>query len=390
MPRGCARSSSTSSATPSSSPSRARSSSPCGPAAPGRALELQFAVRDTGIGIPPEAVGRLFQSFSQVDASTTRRFGGTGLGLVISKRLAELMGGAMWVKSEGAGLDVQLHLPRRDSARQGRGPIRAAAPARSPAAAPHRRRQCHQPAHPRHARVQVGHVVARRRDGRRGARLAARRRAFDAGLLDMHMPGMDGVMLAREIRQLLRPRDAAAHAAFLARPARGRRRTLFAANLAKPAKPAQLLEALVGLIGGGLAGGPAPASSAPTPPTAGLAEGHPDVRILLAEDNVVNQKVALQMLQRSAIAPTSRQRPGACSRPCNASATTSFSWMCRCPRWTDSRPRAGCASSGPSGPQRPWIIAITANAMQSDREQCLAAGMDDYLSKPIKGRPARS
>jgi len=209
---------------------------------------------------------------------------------------------------------------------------------------------------------------------------------FDAALIDLRMPGMDGVMLAREIRQL-RPSEKFPLILLSAVGLRdGLDRTLFAVCLAKPVKPSQLQEALVGLIGGGslkpvIA---TPASSSPTSPPTGPAESHHDERILLAEDNAVNQKVAVQMLQRlgyradivanglEAIAAAQRQHYDI------------ILMDVQMPEMSGLEATRKLRELWPSGPQRPWIIAITANAMTEDREKCLAVGMDDYLSKPIK------
>ncbi|MBM3855254.1 MAG: PAS domain S-box protein, partial [Verrucomicrobia bacterium] len=175
-------------------------------AAKGDRLELLFAVRDTGIGIPAEALGRLFQSFSQVDASTTRKFGGTGLGLAISKRLAELMGGRMWVESEvGKGSTFHFSILAEGTSSKPRSWI-----APNPAALAGR------------ALLLVDDNATNRRilaDLARGwgmsvrafvsgpAALGALREGeiFDLAVLDMHMPEMDGAMLAREIRRLRAP-----------------------------------------------------------------------------------------------------------------------------------------------------------------------------------------
>jgi len=349
--------------------------------------ELQFAVRDTGVGIPPEAVGRLFQSFSQLDASTSRRFGGTGLGLVISKRLTELMGGAMWVKSspgKGSTFSFTLRgeiLPGKARLYQGGGA--------SPLAG---RRLLLVDDNATSRRI-LATLVSKwnllSRTASSGAEALAWLREgeqFDAGLIDLRMPGMDGVMLAREIRQLRPPEKLPLILLSALGLGDAPDRTLFAISLTKPVKPSQLREALVGLMGGGVlkpAVAP-PASSAPTPPPAGPADGHHDERILLAEDNVVNQKVALQMLHRLGY----RADVAANGLETLASAQRQHYDIIlmdvQMPEMSGLEATKKLRALWPDGPQRPWIIAITANAMTEDREQCLAAGMDDYLSKPIK------
>ena len=188
--------------------------------------ELAFAVRDTGIGIPADRLDRLFQSFSQVDASTTRRYGGTGLGLAISQRLTELMGGRITVESdEGAGSEFRFT-------------IRAA-----PAAAPVVGRRDLSGVQPSlrgkrvlvvddnatNRRILASHLeawgmLARVTESPREALGWVRGgERFDLGILDMHMPEMDGVALAQAIRETLAGERAAARALHLAGPARGAR-----------------------------------------------------------------------------------------------------------------------------------------------------------------------
>jgi PAS domain S-box-containing protein len=353
---------------------------------PDTRTELQFAVRDTGVGIPQEAVGRLFQSFSQLDASTTRRFGGTGLGLVISKRLTELMGGAMWVKSspgKGSTFSFTLRgeiLPGRTRAFQGGavGPLAGrrillvddnATSRRILATLVSKWNLSSRTA------TSGAEALAWLRDGER----------FDAALLDWRMPDMDGVLLAREIRRL-HPLDKFPLILLSAAGLRDEAdRALFAVTLAKPVKPLQLLEALTGLVGvGPLKAVLATPTSSPTPPPPDLVESHPEEHILLAEDNVVNQKVAVQMLQRLGY----RADIAANGLEALASAQRQHYDVIlmdvQMPEMSGLEATKKLRQLWPDGPQRPWIIAITANAMAEDRDLCLAAGMDDYLSKPIK------
>ena len=350
-------------------------------------VELTFAVRDTGIGLSPEGMSRLFQSFSQADSSTTRKYGGTGLGLAISKRLAELMGGNMWAESAGPGLGSTFRFTIR-------APIATAAPTS--------RRSIigEQPVLKGKRMLVVDDNATNRRilalqaakwgmlakdtaDPAQALPMLADER-FDLAILDMHMPGMDGATLAARIREAGHVLPLVLFTSLGRREAvEGPGGALFAATLAKPLHQSQLFDCLVTLLGSD-----ADAAAIATPTVskpkidATLAQRHP-LRILLAEDNVVNQKLALRLLLQmgyradlaangvEAIECIERQRYDVVLMDVQmpemdgleASRRINAKWP------ADKRPR---------------IVAMTANAMQGDREECLAAGMDDYVTKPIR------
>jgi PAS domain S-box-containing protein len=355
------------------------------PPAPDRLHELTFTVRDTGIGIPADRVGRLFQSFSQVDASTTRRYGGTGLGLAISQRLTELMGGRITVSSEpGAGSEFRFT-------------IRVAA---TPAPLPTRRDLSGVQPSLRGKRVLVVDDNATNRRilttylgtwGMPARETASPSQAldwiragerFDIAVLDMHMPEMDGAALAQALRD---------HPAGVALPlvlftSLGRRealgdRDVFAAYLHKPIKPSQLFDALASV----LAEQPvhvAPRATARAELDPGLAARHP-LRILLAEDNVVNQKLALRLLgqmgYRADLAANGLEAIEAVTRQ-----TYDVVLMDVQMPELDGLEASREINRRWPGSRRPRIVAMTANALQGDRELCEAAGMDDYVAKPIR------
>ncbi len=350
-------------------------------------LTLRFTVRDTGIGIPPDRMGRLFQSFSQADSSTSRKYGGTGLGLAISKRLTGMMGGDLWAESTGVPgegsafiFTIQteaVELPER-SHRDLRGiqlPLNGKRVLIVDDNATNRRILT----------LQLHNWGMQTRDSEfpeKALQWIKQGDPFDLAILDMHMPGMDGVELAKEIRKLREP----AALPLVLFSSLGRREAeagpdLFAAYLGKPIKPSQLFDTLAGLFTE-QAVEEKPAAPKKTQMDPEMARNHP-LRILLAEDILVNQKLALRLLQQmgyradvasngiEAVQSVERQPYDVILMDVQMPEMDGLEASRRiCARW-------------PRG-QRPAIIAMTANAMQGDREMCLEAGMDDYVSKPIR------
>ncbi len=349
---------------------------------PDGSVGLTFAVRDTGIGLTPEGMDRLFQSFTQADSSTTRKYGGTGLGLAISKRLAELMGGRMWASSEGPGKGSTFSFSI------------VARPGELPAAR-HREFIGVQPALAGKRVLVVDDNATNRRVlelqaakwGMASRATGSPREAlewldagagFDVAILDMHMPEMDGVALARAIRSHGAPPPLVLFSSLGRREA-GDAEALFAAFLTKPIRQSQLFDVLAGLFAAEPAPKAAPAAARIDP---SMAARHP-LRILLAEDNVVNQKLALRLLQQmgyradlasngiEAVESVERQDYDVVLMDVQMPEMDGLdATRAICARW-------------PTG-ERPRIVAMTANAMAGDREMCLAAGMDDYLTKPIR------
>jgi PAS domain S-box-containing protein len=352
---------------------------------------LHFAVRDTGIGVSAEQKERLFRSFSQGDASTTRRYGGTGLGLVISKRLVEMMGGTMWVESEGVpGRGSVFHFTIAARAAPGPAPVHLSG--EQPRLAGRRVLIVDDnAAHRQIIRLQVKAWGMRPHEAVSSAEalaLVRRGEAFDVAVLDTHMPETDGLQLAAELRQLCSALPLIMLASL------GRRevddsRALFAAILSKPVKASQLYNALMGIFAEepqttmenappaspAVPAAPAPARDAAQSRTAPL-------RILLAEDNLINQKVALAMLERMGykadLAVNGREAVEAVQR----AAYDIVLMDVQMPEMDGLEATRQIRKLMPDG--RPRIIAMTANAMQGDREMCLEAGMDDYVSKPIQ------
>ena len=346
-----------------------------------KAGQLQFSVRDTGIGLTPEGIGRLFQKFSQADSSTTRKYGGTGLGLAISKKLAELMGGEMNVESAGPGQGSTFRFT-----------IRA-----PQAALPAEQRRDYLGNQPelagRRLLVVDDNATNRRVLGLQSGKWGMLPRdtesphealqwlqqgeAFDLAVVDMHMPELDGLELARRIHAL-RPTLPLVLFSSLGRREVGDTEGLFAAYLAKPVRQSQLFDTLANLFAHHVvAKEAAPAKSRID---GQMAARHP-LRILLAEDNVVNQKLAMRLLQqmgyRADLASNGIEAIECVERQ-------GYDVVLMDVQMPDMDGLEASRRIVARGPDRPRIVAMTANAMQGDREMCLAAGMDDYITKPIR------
>jgi signal transduction histidine kinase/CheY-like chemotaxis protein len=331
----------------------------------GRRTEIRFDVRDTGIGIPADRLDRLFVPFSQVDSSTTREFGGTGLGLVISRSLAGLLGGSMWVESvAGRGTVFSFTI------------LAEADPPPPPPPVVKRVLVVDDSASARQALVRMllglG-AAAVEASSAQEALDALKRDPFDLALVDLSVPGTGEASLSSQLQ-----RSVPALPVVMLAPRSVEQRSLLGqlgdgvAYLAKPVRSAALLALLS-------------AASASPPDAREISQlsALATLQILIVEDNPINRKVLLKMLEKlgqradavasgaEALAAVQRQRYRVILLDVNMPGMDGYEVASRlCDRY----PR----------PRRPRIIGVTANALPGDREKCLASGMDDYLSKPIE------
>jgi len=347
----------------------------------GDADQLYLRVRDTGIGIPKDRIELLFRSFTQADTSTTRQYGGTGLGLAISRRLCELMGGRMWVESElGAGSTFHFVIPAESAVEN--------LPDRStvPIAMLHGKRVLIVDDNATNRFILTKQLEASGMLPRTAASayealdLLGRQEPFDFALLDFHLPEMDGVALASEIRKLPGRENlplVMLSSGIAGVPCNGWH-SLFAAYLAKPIKPRKLIDTLAGIFSGQAA----PESTVVPSTERNLADRIP-LRILLAEDNLINQKLAVKMLERIGYSPDIAANGFEVLAALARQPYDLVLMDVQMPEMdgVEATRRIRQQWPGDSGPR---IVAITANAFKSDREQCLAAGMDGYVTKPIQ------
>jgi signal transduction histidine kinase/DNA-binding response OmpR family regulator/HPt (histidine-containing phosphotransfer) domain-containing protein len=354
---------------------------------------VRCTVKDSGIGIPPDRVDRLFKSFSQVDSSTTRKFGGTGLGLAISQRIVELMGGDIGVESsEGTGSTFWF------TARLG---AAAQVPSRVPPATA---------ADMRGLRVLVVDDNATNREilqaqltswnlqpdlapsAEQAIRMlrdaAVSGQPYRFAVLDMHMPGTDGLELAAMIQDDPATRDviliSLSSISDRIKPRQAGRQG-FAACLTKPVLPSQLYNAIVDCLS---ACNASPSSALPQAARSEQTSAVPQlngVRVLLAEDNEVNRLVASELLQNvgcvCTMVVTGREALDAALR----NEHDVILMDCQMPEMDGFEATAAIreAEAAAGGTIHRPIIALTANAIKGDRERCLDAGMDGYVTKPI-------
>jgi PAS domain S-box-containing protein len=355
----------------------------------GSEVTLRFLVADTGIGIPRDKQQLIFEAFAQADSSTTRQYGGTGLGLSISAELVQMMGGQLTVESEpGRGSRFRF------TARFGRPGTRARA--RTPAKLrglrvlvvddnATNRRILHEML--THWRMRPT-VVAGGRVALEALEKAARvGRPYPLVLLDSQMPEMDGFALAEQIRR--RPRLAGASIMMLTSGPRPDDRTRclalgVSAYLTKPIKQSDLLDTIVSVRAGRSA-----EARSPTPHKEGARAG-PRLRVLVAEDNAVNQQVAVGLLERAghaaAVAGNGREALALLERE----AFDLVLMDVQMPELDGLETTAAIREREKDTGAHLPIVAVTAHAMKGDAERCLAAGMDAYLTKPLEARELRA
>jgi signal transduction histidine kinase/DNA-binding response OmpR family regulator len=360
-------------------------------------VEIRFEVRDTGIGIANNRSDRLFQPFSQVDASTTRKYGGTGLGLTICKQLCEMMGGQIGLESElGHGCTFWFTVtlekgPQSEPARPPMPPefrgLRVLAVDDSKASREMLKRQLSAWGFHAETACDGEDALAKLREA------AAADTPFRMALVDIDMPGMDGEQLASAIQTTSELNDAV----LIMLAPLGRRveaswlRAVGAAeNVTKPVMPSELFDAIMNAMSSGAAGAGIGVpkvervesfTRTPLPRTT-----RKSIRILLAEDNEINQDVATEILTKVGyqcdVVGDGKQALMALRR-------THYDLVlmdCQMPEMdgieaTRAIRHGEQANSAITQPIP--IIALTANAMSSDRQRCLEAGMTDYLSKPL-------
>ena len=338
---------------------------------------LEFIIKDTGIGIAKAEQRRIFDSFYQVDGSSTRSYGGTGLGLAISRQLVELMGGEMQLRSTpGKGSSFTFSVVVRSVQRR----MRVRPRAKNTVLEGRRALVVDDDAVNQHYLkaqfTEWGMEVALAADGREALAVLQSDQRFDVILLDLNMPDMDGVALAR----LIRTSAASRHLPMVLVSSTGRHhpsgtQDLFEAIITKPARAEELRRILRDVIER------PQASREPMRPKATTEAG----RVIVAEDDPVNQKLILEMLEAYGYQAEVVENGADLLEALERNAYNLVLMDIMMPVMDGVEATREIIRR--YGEKRPRIIAITARAMHGDREQFLQAGMDDYLSKPIN--PAR-
>jgi two-component system, sensor histidine kinase and response regulator len=344
-------------------------------------ITVEFRVRDSGIGISPDRLENVFDAFAQGDGSTTRRYGGTGLGLTIARQLCELMGGAIHVASEvGAGSEFWFTVPLRLAARE---------PA--PKAGPRPLEGCRalviddRPANLEimngqleRLGVETSLVTSERAALDMLSEGTRQGRPFEFIFIDKVMPGLDGSDLARRIRA----ENAAVGSHIVMLSSSDDLADQDSADvehwLIKPIRQAELFDCMMSLHAGTSREQVAAAAPAPV-----QEEKRNGGRVLLVEDNRVNQEVARSMLRRDGWTVMTAENGRQALEILGRETFDIVLMDCQMPEMDGFQATAAIRAAEAGSARRTPIVALTANAIEGDREACLRAGMDDYLPKPI-------
>ncbi len=347
-------------------------------------LEIHIAIKDTGIGVPKDRIDRLFKSFSQVDASTTRKYGGTGLGLSISKELCEMMGGEMWVESE-EGKGSTFHFTFK-----------------AKAVHTHTSNYTEEPSstfNNKNVLIVDDNATNRRliallvenwgmkqvavESGREALDLLKTGKKFDLGILDMQMPEMDGIQLAEKIKKL----PIGKSLPLMMLTSMGKRKQdsaaidkYFSGYLLKPIKQSHLYNTIISIF-----------ERRKTEDKykkrevlidSKMAESFP-LKILLAEDNVINQKVAVRLVQKIGYQIDVANNGAEAIKSLGEIPYDVILMDIQMPVMDGIEATQEICKKWKKE-DRPVIIAMTANVLKGNREMCMDAGMDDFISKPVK------
>ena len=352
-------------------------------------VTIHFAVQDTGVGIPYERQAAVFDRFTQADGSTTRHYGGTGLGLTISRQLVEAMGGKIGLESQpgvGSTFWFNIEFEKQPLEKRGTAPLTLG------------------PVNLVQARVlivddnQTNRLVLTKNVEALGSRvdavpsgakgLEALRNAHRAGdpyhvvLLDMQMPLMDGEQTARAIKSDPAVKDVK----ILILTSMGQRGDAVrlealgcSGYLLKPVKQQMLFDAVIAVL------------ARPDDPGAGLITRHTisehrksDLRVLLAEDNPINQKLAVTLLQKAGYSVDAVENGEQALEKFKEEHYHAILMDVQMPDMDGFEATGHIRAWEKQHGQHIPIIAMTAHAMQGDRERCLDAGMDDYVTKPLQ------
>lgn len=349
----------------------------------GEGMNLHFTVRDTGIGIPEDKLHRLFRSFSQVDASTTRKYGGTGLGLAISKSLTELMGGKIWVEStKDVGTTFHFTIRVYPSGNQ---PENLQT---QPLILPGKKtvllvddNETNLMLISHHCKI-AGLETRETLDPARALEWVKAGQSFDLAIIDMHMPDTNGYVLTQQIREYVKEEDMPVIlcTSISAMPS-SIDRSIFSAILNKPIRTSSFKNTLAQVLG--VNGHQQAREEAPAKDSEANYQDDFECnrRILVAEDNAINQKVILRIFSKFGCKVDLAGNGIEAFEAVQAIPYDLVLMDMQMPEMDGIEAtrmiRKHCA-------HQPVIIALTANAMQEHRDECLAAGMDDFLSKPIK------